>query len=155
MDDRDPYSQHFTDMDQCTSGSSSGSATCVSAGYAPFSLGSETSGSLVSPANRAALYTIRTFAIVAQDGVVPISPTLDVVGPMAKCAQDLVDLFDVIIDSTTPSKSNLQASLVRTFDDLAIATLDPAKWIEFPEKCPRDDDISQQLVRLISLHDGC
>lgn len=54
---------------QSPAGSSSGSAIAISAGLAPLSLGTETFGSLVHPAIRAALYTVKpTRGIVPGDG---------------------------------------------------------------------------------------
>ncbi|OAP53885.1 hypothetical protein AYL99_11907 [Fonsecaea erecta] len=81
------------------SGSSSGSAVAVSAGYSPFSIGTETDGSLIVPAGRAALYTIKpTIGLVPQARIVPISSTFDSAGPMAKTPYDMAVLLDVIID---------------------------------------------------------
>ena len=64
-------------------GSSSGPAVGVSAGYAPISIGTETDGSLVLPANRAALYTLKpTIPFISREGIVPISSFCDSAGPM-------------------------------------------------------------------------
>ncbi|KAL9565717.1 hypothetical protein ACKAV7_009899 [Fusarium commune] len=108
---------------QNPSGSSTGSAVAVSAGYAPLSIGTETDGSLVSPASRAALYTIKpSIGRVSQSGIIPISHTMDSAGPMAKTPDDLAALLDVI------SGTNEFATLGGSWDGLSIATVDFKKW---------------------------
>ena len=80
-----------------TSGSSSGSAVAVAAGMAPVSIGTETCGSIVSPARNAGILGLKpTIGAVPTAGIIPISSTLDVAGPMAKTAADLHLLFEVI-----------------------------------------------------------
>jgi Asp-tRNA(Asn)/Glu-tRNA(Gln) amidotransferase A subunit family amidase len=62
----------------------------VSAGLATFSLGEETDGSIISPANRAALYAIKpTVSKLVPGSAVPISHNMDSVGVMAKGAWDV------------------------------------------------------------------
>ncbi|KAI4911270.1 uncharacterized protein J4E92_010326 [Alternaria infectoria] len=85
------------------SGSSTGSAVAVSAGFAPLSIGADFNGSLTNPATRSALYTIRpTPGIVSEHGCFPFSKNRDSVGPMAKSVGDLVGLLDVIVDVGHP-----------------------------------------------------
>ncbi|KAI5812127.1 amidase signature domain-containing protein [Pyronema omphalodes] len=80
------------------SGSSTGSAVAVSAGLATFSLGEETDGSIISPANRAALYAIKpTVGELIPGSAVPISHNMDSVGVMAKGSWD-VAAVQVIMD---------------------------------------------------------
>jgi amidase len=93
-------------------GSSSGSAVGTSAGFAAAALGSETDGSLVCPANRAALYTIRmSVGLSSRSGVIPISSTQDTVGPMAKSTYDAALILENMVgfdasDSFTHAASN-------------------------------------------------
>ncbi|KAJ9113977.1 hypothetical protein QFC22_005795 [Naganishia vaughanmartiniae] len=76
-------------------GSSSGSAISVSAGWAPGALGTETNGSLILPAGRAAGYALRSTAgLISCFGVVPISATIDTVGPITKSAYDTALLLE-------------------------------------------------------------
>jgi amidase len=76
-------------------GSSSGSAIAVSAGWAPATLGTDTIGSLMAPAGRAAGYTIRsTVGLVSRYGVIPASRHLDTVGPITKSAHDTALLLE-------------------------------------------------------------
>ncbi|KAG0650131.1 amidase [Hyphodiscus hymeniophilus] len=84
-------------------GSSAGSGVSVSAGFAPFSIGTETGGSLVYPASKAGLYAMRpTHGSVSAKGCFRISRSFDGIGGMAKTAADLAMLIEVIL---TPEAS--------------------------------------------------
>ncbi|KAF7720093.1 Uncharacterized protein PECH_001205 [Penicillium ucsense] len=114
-----------------TSGSSSGSAVAVAAGFAPFSLGSETEGSLISPSNRAALYTLKpTMSIVPQAGVIPIAKLFDSVGPMTKNARDVALLMDVLVNPelTQIPKGGYVSAVTGQWNGLRIGTVDPEVW---------------------------
>ncbi|KAJ9100953.1 hypothetical protein QFC19_005349 [Naganishia cerealis] len=71
------------------SGSSSGSAVAISAGFAAGTLGSETDGSIIDPAGRAAAYGIKpSIGLVSRSGVIPISSSQDTVGPIVRSTYD-------------------------------------------------------------------
>jgi amidase len=71
------------------SGSSSGSAVALSAGFAAGTLGSETDGSIIDPAGRAAAYGIKpSIGLVSRSGVIPISSSQDTVGPIVRSTYD-------------------------------------------------------------------
>lgn len=71
-------------------GSSSGSAVAVAAGYVPLAIGSDTAGSVRIPAAFNALFGLRmTRGAISIDGIVPLSPTQDIPGPLVRCAEDL------------------------------------------------------------------
>jgi Asp-tRNA(Asn)/Glu-tRNA(Gln) amidotransferase A subunit family amidase len=72
-------------LEQGSSGSSAGSASAVAAGLVPFALGSETLGSIVSPSSRCGVTGLRpTFGTVSRHGAMPLSWSLDKIGPMAR-----------------------------------------------------------------------
>lgn len=76
---RNPYG-----LDRSPSGSSSGSAAAVAARLAPLAIGTETNGSIVSPAALNGVVGIKpTVGLVPQHGIVPISHSQDTAGPMA------------------------------------------------------------------------
>jgi amidase len=78
-------------------GSSTGSAVGVSAGFAPLSIGSETSGSICMPANRAGLYSMKaTGGTVPMDGVFALSRDFDGLGGMANSPEDLALLMTAL-----------------------------------------------------------
>lgn len=83
--------------EQGSSGSSAGSASAVAAGLVPFALGTETLGSIVSPCRRCGVGGLRpTFGAVSRHGAMPLSWTMDKVGPIARSATDLALVFDAI-----------------------------------------------------------
>jgi aspartyl-tRNA(Asn)/glutamyl-tRNA(Gln) amidotransferase subunit A len=77
-------------LDFVSGGSSSGSAAAVSSGSAVIALGSDTGGSLRIPAHCCGLIAWKpTYGLVPVDGIVPLAPTLDTVGLLARSAADL------------------------------------------------------------------
>lgn len=84
-------------IDQGSSGSSAGPGAAVSAGLIPFAIGSETLGSIVSPATRNGVTGHRpTFGLVSRAGAMALSWTMDKLGPMARSALDCAIVFDAI-----------------------------------------------------------
>jgi aspartyl-tRNA(Asn)/glutamyl-tRNA(Gln) amidotransferase subunit A len=78
-------------------GSSSGSAAAVAAGLVPFALGSETSGSIGTPAAYCGITGLRpTYGLVSRHGAMALSWTLDKVGPMARSATDCAHVLAAI-----------------------------------------------------------
>lgn len=76
------YGAYFHEQDP--SGSSSGSAVAMSVGLSTVSLGSETDGSIVSPANVNGVVGLKpTVGLVSRAGVIPISSHQDTVGPIS------------------------------------------------------------------------
>ncbi|HEU5268966.1 MAG TPA: amidase family protein, partial [Jatrophihabitans sp.] len=85
------------------SGSSSGSAAAVAAGLAPLSVGTETDGSIVSPAGVCGVVGFKpTVGSIPAAGIVPISPQQDVAGPMARTVADAAALYRVLAGLTAP-----------------------------------------------------
>ena len=77
------------DRTRWSGGSSSGSAAAVAAGLVPFAIGSETSGSIVTPASFCGVTALRpTYGLVSRHGAMALSWTLDKLGPFARSAED-------------------------------------------------------------------
>lgn len=80
-----------------TGGSSSGSAAATAANYAVVAVGSETSGSILSPASANSLVGLKpTTGNLSRTGIVPISATLDTAGPIARSVADAVVMFNAM-----------------------------------------------------------
>lgn len=70
-------------------GSSSGSGAAVAAGLVPFSLGTETWGSIMTPAGNCGVTGLRpTYDLVSRQGAMALTWTMDKIGPLARTAQD-------------------------------------------------------------------
>jgi aspartyl-tRNA(Asn)/glutamyl-tRNA(Gln) amidotransferase subunit A len=77
------------DPERWSGGSSSGSGAAVAAGLVPYAIGSETSGSIVTPASYCGVTGLRpTYGLVSRAGAMPLSWTLDKLGPLARSAAD-------------------------------------------------------------------
>jgi amidase len=84
-------------LDRNPSGSSSGSAVGVAAGLAPLAVGTETDGSIVSPASACGIVGIKpTAGLVSRTGIVPLSPVQDTAGPMAATVADAAALLSAL-----------------------------------------------------------
>ncbi|HZQ90135.1 MAG TPA: Asp-tRNA(Asn)/Glu-tRNA(Gln) amidotransferase subunit GatA [Gaiellaceae bacterium] len=93
--------------DRVPGGSGGGSAAAVSAGLAPWALGSDTGGSIKQPSALCGNVGLRpTYGTVSRYGIVAFASSLDQVGPVAKTVRDCAFLYSVIAgrdpcDSTT------------------------------------------------------
>ena len=84
-------------IDRNPCGSSAGSGAAASANFAAVSLGSETDGSIVCPANANGVVGIKpTVGLTSRAGVVPISHTQDTIGPHARTVADAAAALGVI-----------------------------------------------------------
>ncbi|UII80443.1 amidase family protein [Flagellimonas sp. CMM7] len=88
-----PYGRRVFD----TGGSSAGSGTSVAANYAVAAVGTETSGSILSPSGQNSVVGMKpTIGLLSRTGIVPISSTLDTPGPMTKNVIDNGILLDAM-----------------------------------------------------------
>lgn len=92
-----PVTRNPWNLDRTPGGSSSGSAAAVACGMCLAALGTQTGGSLIRPASYCGVCCLKpTFERVSVEGVLPLAPTLDHVGVMANCVQDLGHVYRVI-----------------------------------------------------------
>jgi aspartyl-tRNA(Asn)/glutamyl-tRNA(Gln) amidotransferase subunit A len=78
-------------------GSSSGSGVSVAAGMAPWAIGTDTGGSVRLPASWCGLAGLKTtIGRVSTYGILPLAPSLDTPGPMARCVEDAALLYSVM-----------------------------------------------------------
>ena len=81
---KNPYA-----LDRNTSGSSSGSGAAIAASLATLAVGTETDGSIVSPASTCGLVGIKpTLGLVSRSGIIPIAAAQDTAGPMTRSVSD-------------------------------------------------------------------
>jgi amidase len=90
------------------SGSSSGSGVAGTMAFAAAAIGTETSGSILSPSDANSLVGVKpTHGLVKTDGVIPLAPSFDVPGPMARTVTDVAVLLDVIAKGTPGGLRNI------------------------------------------------
>jgi amidase len=104
-------------IDRNPSGSSSGSAAATSANFCAAALGTETDGSIVSPANNCGVVGIKpTVGLTSRAGVVPISHNQDTVGPHGRTVADAAAVLGALV-GVDPRDSATTASAGKFFTD--------------------------------------
>ncbi len=120
-------------------GSSSGSGAAVAAGLVPFALGSETSGSIMTPASYCGVTGLRpTYGLVSRHGAMALSWTLDKIGVLARSAEDCGLVLQVIAGADSDDPGSARKSFYYTpqyyqkISDLKVgfAELDFSEWPE-------------------------
>jgi amidase len=104
---RNPYV-----LDRSTSGSSSGSGAAAAANLCAVAIGTETDGSVVSPASCNGLVGLKpTVGLLSRSGIIPISSTQDTAGPMARTVRDAALLLAALAgpDAADPAKLPIPA----------------------------------------------
>jgi amidase len=112
---RNPYF-----LDRNPSGSSSGSAVAVSANLCAVAVGTETDGSILSPASFTGIVGLKpTVGLVSRSGIIPIAHSQDTAGPMARTVADAATLLSALAGSdpedsaTAPSSAKAQKDYTR------------------------------------------
>ena len=87
------------DLTRSPGGSSGGSAAAVAADLCVAALGTDTGGSIRHPAAICGVTGLRpTVGLISNRGIVPVAPSFDTVGPIARSARDVFALFRVMAD---------------------------------------------------------
>lgn len=109
---RNPYA-----LDRSTGGSSSGTAAAVSANLVPAAVGTETMGSIVTPASLCGIVGIKpTVGLVSRAGIIPVSITQDTAGPMCRTVRDAAMLLSAIAGPDPKDSATTSGSVRRTTD---------------------------------------
>lgn len=110
-----------------TGGSSSGSGTSVAANYAVAAVGTETSGSILSPSSQNSVVGLKpTIGLLSRSGIVPISSTLDTPGPMTKNIMDNA----ILLSAMTGYDAADATSVDNQFPGILSAGLHPTDFKE-------------------------
>src|SRR5580692_11324688 len=92
-----PWNPWDPEVARTPGGSSSGSGVAVAAGFAPWAIGTDTGGSVRLPASWCGLTGLKTtIGRVSTYGILPLAPTLDTPGPMARSVIDAVLLYNAM-----------------------------------------------------------
>ena len=114
---------HALDRSPC--GSSSGSGAAVAAGYVAVALGTETNGSVICPAAMNGIVGFKpTVGMVSRARVVPISPTQDTIGPMARNVGDAALVLSMMAGTDPRDPATAEADTRRPTADLRPDALD-------------------------------
>jgi aspartyl-tRNA(Asn)/glutamyl-tRNA(Gln) amidotransferase subunit A len=122
-------------------GSSSGPGAAVAAGLVPYALGSETSGSIMTPASFCGVTGLRpTYGLVSRHGAMALSWTLDKIGVLARCAEDCGLVLHTIAGNDAADPGSAHKSFYytpqyhQTFRDLKIGynEIDFSEWPDEP-----------------------
>src|SRR5882762_10913964 len=116
-------------------GSSSGSGVAVASGMAPWAIGTDTGGSVRLPASWCGLTGLKTtIGRVSTYGILPLAPSLDTPGPLARSVEDAALLYSLMQDAApldprtlaAPPPSNPMAELRRGVRGLRLARMPEA-----------------------------
>jgi aspartyl-tRNA(Asn)/glutamyl-tRNA(Gln) amidotransferase subunit A len=127
------------DRGRWSGGSSSGSGSAGAAGLVPFAIGSETSGSILTPSAYCGITGLRpTYGLVSRHGAMPLSWTMDKLGPMCHSAEDCGLVLAVMAgsDSNDPGSAGKSfyyaPEFARKMEDIRVgyAPVDFAEWAE-------------------------
>lgn len=100
-----PYGRRIFD----TGGSSSGSGTSMAASYAVAAVGTETSGSILSPSSHNSIVGLKpTIGLLSRTGIVPISSTYDTPGPMTRNVTDNAILLSAMTGRDTADVKSIE-----------------------------------------------
>ncbi|KAK0755455.1 LOW QUALITY PROTEIN: hypothetical protein N5P37_012284, partial [Trichoderma harzianum] len=113
-------------------GSSSGSAVSVAAGFTPWSIGKQMDLSK-PPASRASLFALKpTIDMISGDGVFKLTNAFDSLGGMAKSAQDLAALTEILfltVPGSPMAGKSLTADFSSSLDGLRLGFVEPNDWM--------------------------
>ena len=116
---RNPY-----DLYRVPGGSSGGTGAAIGASFAAAGMGSDTCGSIRIPAANQNLVGLRgTHGLSSRDGVMPLSSTQDIAGPLARSVTDLAIMLDATVgpDPNDPITAEGGAHIPKSFRDALAA----------------------------------
>jgi amidase len=115
---RNPYA-----LNRNPSGSSSGSAVAVSANLCAFAIGTETDGSIVSPASHCGIVGLKpTLGLVSRAGIIPIAHSQDMAGPMTRTVADAAAVLGALAgmdsrdNATEAARAHLETDYTKFLD---------------------------------------
>ncbi|OFW01794.1 MAG: hypothetical protein A3I61_05835 [Acidobacteria bacterium RIFCSPLOWO2_02_FULL_68_18] len=149
--------RHPLDPSRSPGGSSGGSAASVLAHMAYASIGTDTGGSIRIPSAACGLVGFKpTFGAVPVDGVVPLSTTMDHVGPLCRSVEDAQIVFDVLRGAapSAPPVGGARGLRLGRLRDYFMARLDSAVAAAFDAACARLREAGVDLVDVSIPHAG-
>jgi aspartyl-tRNA(Asn)/glutamyl-tRNA(Gln) amidotransferase subunit A len=153
-----PWNPWDLESHRTPGGSSSGTGVAVAAGMAPWGIGTDTGGSVRLPASWCGLSGLKTtIGRVSTYGILPLAPSLDTPGPMARSVEDAALLYSIMqgadpLDHPTlaaPAPADVMTGLRRGVRGLRLGRM-PAAEREgcTPETLAAYDAAVEELARL-------
>lgn len=100
LDEPWPPARNPWNPDYMPGSSSSGSGAALATGMVPLAIGTDSGGSIRSPAMMNGIVGLKpTFGRVSTDGLFPLAPSMDTVGPMARTVEDVALAFDCLVEN--------------------------------------------------------
>lgn len=122
-----PYGRKIHD----TGGSSSGSGVSMAANFAVAAVGSETSGSILSPSSSNSIVGLKpTIGLLSRGGIVPISSTLDTPGPMTRSVVDNAILLQAMTGLDSEDSKAVSLKAPKTDYVFALKNLNPTEYLK-------------------------
>ncbi|WP_028375869.1 amidase family protein [Leeuwenhoekiella sp. MAR_2009_132] len=122
-----PYGRKIHD----TGGSSSGSGVSMAANFAVAAVGSETSGSILSPSSSNSVVGLKpTIGLLSRGGIVPISSTLDTPGPMTRSVIDNAILLQAMTGFDDEDAKAVSLKAPKTDYVLALKNLNASEYLK-------------------------
>jgi aspartyl-tRNA(Asn)/glutamyl-tRNA(Gln) amidotransferase subunit A len=169
-----PVTRNPWNLEHTPGGSSSGSAVAVATGMCLGALGSQTGGSITRPASYCGVAGCKpSYGAVSCKGVVPLAPSMDHPGPIARCVTDLAILLQAMAGKRWSGAGNTGPGPETDFSRVCLSA-DRADTIEFGLARPRGlfhevaessvrvamDEVCEVLSRTLSeqggrIHDVC
>ncbi|MBI3047160.1 MAG: amidase [Acidobacteria bacterium] len=149
--------RHPLDPTRSPGGSSGGSAASVLARMAYGSIGSDTGGSIRIPSAACGLVGFKpTLGAVPTDGVVPLSTTMDHVGPLCRSVEDAQIVFDVLRGASPlpPPARDARGLRLGRLREYFVALLDPEVAAAFDAACARLREAGANIVDVSIPHAG-
>lgn len=153
---RNPY-----DPSRNPGGSSGGTAAAVAASFAPAGLGTDTCGSIRIPASHNNLWGLRpTIGLSSRDGVVPLSLSQDVAGPIARTSADLAELLDATVgfDAADPvtemGRERVPRSYLEFMGDSSLVDVRIGVVTPLMGETPADEEVKRVVDRAIDELEG-
>ncbi|EHK19524.1 uncharacterized protein TRIVIDRAFT_213601 [Trichoderma virens Gv29-8] len=137
-------------INQCPSGSSSGSGVAADLGLAWAALGTETDGSIVCPAERSGIVGIKpTVGLTSRALVIPISEHQDSVGPMARTVKDAAYLLQAIVGKDPHDKYTAEIPHIPDYVAACKDTLSGARigvpWKAIEQSLEKDAHLDSEV----------
>jgi Asp-tRNA(Asn)/Glu-tRNA(Gln) amidotransferase A subunit family amidase len=137
------------DFDLSPGGSSAGSGVATSMAFAAAAIGTETSGSILNPSQAGSLVGVKTtHGLIPTDGILPLAPSFDVPGPMARSVTDAATMLGALTggDYTTRLSPTALEGITLAYDTDARGSLGDEELALFDEAIARLERLGATVV---------